>query len=134
MSNDGWTGWIAFAGFVLLIVGAVDVIQGFFAIIEDEYVVATTEGLAIIDVTGWGWLNLLWGALLVLAGLALLGGAGWARWLAIVGVTIGAIAQMGFLANYPQAYPLWNITILALQIIVLYALIAKWEGYKESAT
>lgn len=132
MSNDSWTGWIAFAAFVLMIVGAVDVIQGFFAIIEDDYIVGTPEGLAIIDVTGWGWINLLWGAFLALVGLALLGGAGWARWLAIIGVSLGSVAQMAFLANYPQAYPLWNIAILALQITVLYALVARWQGYKES--
>ncbi|HEU6444364.1 MAG TPA: hypothetical protein VFL61_04830 [Gaiellaceae bacterium] len=132
MTRDGWTGWIAFAAFMLLLVGAVDMIQGVFAIIEDDYIVGTPEGLAIIDVTGWGWLNLVWGGLLFLAGLALLGGAGWARWLAIIGVSVGAVAQMGFLANYPQAYPLWNVAVLALQIIVLYALIARWEPYKES--
>jgi hypothetical protein len=135
-SNDttgsAWTGWIAFAAMVLVIVGAIDVIQGFFAVIEDNYVVATGEGLAIVDVTGWGWFNIFWGALLVLAGLALLGGAGWARWLGIIGVGFGAVAQMGFLANYPQAYPLWNITILTLQIVVLFALVAKWGEYKAS--
>lgn len=131
-SSGAWTGWIAFASIVLVIVGSIDMIQGFFAIIEDDYVAATPEGLAIIDVTGWGWFTLLWGALLLLAGLALLGGAGWARWLAIIGVSFGAIAQMGFLANYPQAYPLWNITILTLQIVVLYALVAKWGEYKAS--
>ncbi len=69
---------------------------------------------------------------LFLVGLALLGGAGWARWLGIIGVSFGAIAQMGFLANYPQAYPLWNITILTLQIVVLYALVAKWGEYKRA--
>ena len=132
-TNDSWgAGWIAFAGIILVIVGAIDVIWGFLAILEDEYVKATPQGLAIIDVTGWGWLTLLWGCLLVLAGIALVGGAGWARWFAIVGASIGAIGQMAYMANYPQAYPLWNITVLALQIIVIYALVAKWEGFKAS--
>ena len=127
-------GWIGFAGMVMIIVGAIDIFQGFFAIIEDEKVVATGKGLAIIDVTGWGWLTLLWGCLIILAGFGLLGGAGWARWLAIFGVSIGAIEQMAFLANYPQAFPLWEITILALYVIVLFALTARWQGYKESMT
>ena len=132
-SNDSWgAGWIAFAGIILVIVGAIDVIWGFLAILEDEYVKATPEGLAIIDVTAWGWLTLLWGCLLVLAGIALVGGAGWARWFAIIGASIGAIGQMAYMANFPEAYPLWNITVLALQIIVIYALVAKWEGYKAS--
>ena len=131
-TSSAWTGWIAFAGMMMLIIGSIDAIQGFFAIIEDNYVAATPEGLAIVDVTAWGWFTLLWGTFLFLVGLALLGGAGWARWLGIIGVSFGAIAQMGFLANYPQAYPLWNITILTLQIVVLYALVAKWGEYKRA--
>jgi hypothetical protein len=131
-SQDAWTGWISFAGIVILIVGAMDVLQGFVAILEDEYVVATREGLAILDVTGWGWATLIWGGLLILAGLGLLGGAGWARWLAIIGVAVNAVQQVAFLANFPQAYPLWNILIVALNIVVLYALTARWHGFKES--
>ena len=131
-SRDSWVGWIVFAGFVLVIVGALDGLQGLVAIIKDDYVVSTPKGLAIVDVTAWGWATLLWGLLLVLAGLGLLGGAGWARWLAIIGVSINAIGQIAFMANYPQAYPLWNILIVALNILVLYALTAHWRGFKES--
>jgi hypothetical protein len=131
-SQDSWSGWIVFAGFVIIIVGAMDVLQGFVGILEDEYVVATAKGLAIVDVTAWGWLTLLWGGVLILAGLALLGGAGWARWLAIIAVAVNAIEQIAFLANYPQAYPLWNILIVTLNILVLYALTARWQGFKQS--
>jgi len=131
-SQDSWSGWIVFAGFLIVIVGAMDVLQGFVGILEDEYVLATPEGLAIVDVTAWGWVTLLWGGLLILAGLALLGGAGWARWLAMIAVAVNAIEQIAFLANYPQAYPLWNILIVTLNILVLYALTARWQGFKQS--
>jgi len=131
-SSDSWTGWIVFAGFVLIIVGAIDALQGLVAIVKDDYVVATPKGVAIVDVTAWGWATLIWGVVLVLAGLGLLGGAGWARWLAIIGVAINAIWQMAFMANYPQAYPLWNVLIVALNIVVLYALTAHWRGFKNS--
>ena len=131
-SSDGWTGWIVFAAFVLIIVGAMDALQGLLAIVKDDYVVATAKGVAIVDVTTWGWTTLLWGVLLVLAGFGLLGGAGWARWLAIIGVAVNAVGQIAFMANYPQAYPLWNILIVALNILVLFALTAHWRGYKDS--
>jgi hypothetical protein len=133
-SRDSWGGWIVFAGFILLIVGAIDALQGLVAIIKDDYVVATAKGVAIFDVTAWGWLTLLWGVLLFFTGLGLLGGAGWARWVAIIGVSLNAIGQMAFMANYPQAYPLWNILIVALNVLVLYALTAHWRGFKESVT
>jgi hypothetical protein len=132
-SQDTWSGWVAFGGWVLVIVGAIDVIQGFFAILEDEKVVATGKGMAIIDVTGWGWLMLLWGTALILIGLALLGGAEWARWVAIVLVTLSAIAQFAYLANFPNLTPVWTAAVLALDVVVLYALIARWEGYRSSA-
>jgi len=131
-SHDAWSGWIAFAGIVIIIVGGMEVLQSFVAILEDEYVVATRKGLAILDVTAWGWATLIWGALLIVAALGLLGGAGWARWLAVIGVAVNAIQQMAFLANYPQAYPLWNLLIVALNIVVLYALTARWRGFTES--
>ena len=132
-AQDSWSGWIVFAAFVIIIVGVMDALQGFLAILEDEYVVATAKGLALLDVTAWGWTSLIWGALLILAGLGLLGGAGWARWLAIFGVAINAVQQVAFLANYPQAYPLWNILIVALNFVVLYALTARWQGFKQAA-
>ena len=130
--DTAWSGWIVFAAFVLMIVGGMDILQGFVAIIKDEYVVATAKGVAILDVTAWGWATLIWGGLLIITGLGLLGAAGWARWLAIIGVSVNAIAQIAFMANYPQAYPLWNILIVALNILVLYALTARWTGFKES--
>ena len=131
-SQDAWSGWIAFAAILIIIVGGMDALQGFVAIIKDEYVVATPKGIALVDITAWGWITLLWGGLLIVAGLGLLSGAGWARWLAIIGVGVNAIQQVAFMANYPQAYPLWNILIVALNVIVLYALTARWEGFKES--
>ena len=131
-SQDAWSGWIAFAGMVIIIVGGMDVLQGFVAILKDDYVVATPKGLAILDVTAWGWATLIWGALLIVAGLGLLGGAGWARWLAIIGVAVNAVGQIAFMANYPQAYPLWNLVIVGLNIVVLYALTARWQGSKEA--
>jgi hypothetical protein len=128
---DSWTGWIVFAGFVLIIIGSIDVLQGLVAIVKDEYVVGTPKGIAIVDVTAWGWATLIWGVLLFFAGLGLLGGAGWARWVSIIGVALNAIGQIGFMANYPQAYPLWNILIVALNILVLFALTAHWRGFKD---
>ena len=68
---------------------------------------------------------LIWGVLLVLAGLGLLSGQGWARWFTIVVVALNFIAQLGFLGN--SQYPLWTITALALNVIVLYALTARWS-------
>lgn len=126
-TKTAWAGWIGFAGCLMVILGAIEAIQGFFALIDDEKIVATGKGLAIIDATGWGWVHLLWGLLILLAGYGLLTAQGWARWFTIFAVGLNAIAQMAFLANYPNAYPLWNVAILGLEVVVLYALTVRWD-------
>jgi hypothetical protein len=125
MNSKSMAGWIGFAGILILIVGAIDFIQGLIALFDDEYYVVTASGFLVVDLTGWGWIMLIWGVLLVLAGLGLLAGQGWARWFTIVVVSLNFIAQLGFLGN--SAYPLWTITALALNVIVLYALTARWS-------
>ena len=75
---------------------------------------------------------LIWGVLLVLAGLGLLAAQGWARWLAIVVVSVNFIAQLGFLGN--SQYPLWSLTAMALYIMVLYALTARWSESESDLT
>ena len=86
---------------------AMDMLQGVVAIFRDAVTsLAMAKGVAILDVTGWGWATLIWGVLLILAGFGLLNAAGWARWLAIIGVSLNAIGQIAFMANYPQAYPI----------------------------
>jgi hypothetical protein len=125
MNSKSMAGWIGFAGILMLIVGSIDFFQGLIALFEDEYFVVTASGFLAVDLTAWGWIMLIWGALLVLAGLGLLGGQGWARWFAIVVVSLNFIAQLGFLGN--SQYPLWSLTVIALNVIVLYALTARWS-------
>ena len=125
MNSKSMAGWIGFAAIVLLIVGAIDFFQGLIAVFEDEYFVPTGSGFLVFDLTAWGWTLMIWGVLLVLAGLGLGAGQGWARWFAIVVVSLNFIAQLGFLGN--TQYPLWSLTVVALNIIVLYALTARWS-------
>jgi hypothetical protein len=124
MNSKSMAGWIGFAGIMLVIVGAIDFFQGLIAIFEDDYFVVTRSGFLAVDLTQWGWIMVIWGVLLVLAGLGLAAGQGWARWFAIVVVSLNFIAQLGFLGN--SQYPLWSLTVIALNIIVLYALTARW--------
>ena len=125
MNSRSMAGWIGFAGILMLIVGGIDFFQGLIALFEDEYYVPTGSGLLVFDLTGWGWTMLIWGALLVLGGFGLIAGQGWARWFTIVVVSVNFIIQLGFLGNTQT--PLWSLTVIALNIIVLYALTARWS-------
>ncbi len=68
---------------------------------------------------------LIWGVLLALVGLALLNGASWARWTAIVFVSVNIFGQLGFLGNTNDT--VWLLITLTLNIIILFALIVRWH-------
>jgi hypothetical protein len=125
MNSRSMAGWIGFAGVVMMILGGINFFQGLIAIFEDEYYVVTQSGFLVFDITAWGWIMLIWGIILVLVGFALVSGQSWARWTTIVVVSLNVFAQLGFLGN--SNYPLWALTALALNIVVLYALIARWD-------
>ena len=67
MNSRSMAGWIGFAGMLMLIIGGIDVFQGLIALFEDEYFAVTPAGFLVIDLTAWGWVLLIWGALLILA-------------------------------------------------------------------
>jgi hypothetical protein len=77
----------------------------------------------------WGWITLFWGIALALAGLALVSGAGWARWFTIVVCILNIVAQLGFVGSAQS--PLWALTVLGLTVVVLYALIVHWKDVRE---
>jgi hypothetical protein len=131
-SRGFWTGWVGFAGVLMVVIGILNFSQGLIAIIRDDYYVLTPEQIIIFDLTTWGWIMLIWGLLLALAGAALVAGRGWARWFAIVVVGLNFIVQLGFVGN--NQYTLWALTVLALNVLVLYALIVRWGDIKETAS
>jgi hypothetical protein len=127
--NNAWAGWIGFAGLLMIVMGAIDFFEGLIAIIRGEYYFVAPSQIIVFDTTTWGWLTLLWGIVILLAGLGLIGGATWARWFSIVVVIVSIIHQLAFVGN--AAYPLWALMVLALSIIILFALTARW-GERET--
>jgi uncharacterized membrane protein (DUF2068 family) len=125
MNEKSMAGWIGFAGIVMLIIGFIDIFQGLIALFEDEYFVVTRAGFLAVDLTAWGWVMIIWGVLLAVGGIGLGAGQTWARWFAIVVVSLNIFAQLGFLGN--SQYPLWALTALTLNVVVLYALTVRWS-------
>ena len=72
----GLAGMVAFAGMMLALVGFFDILQGLTALFNDEYFVVAKGDLLLFDFTTWGVVTLIWGAMLVAAGLGLLSGRG----------------------------------------------------------
>ena len=99
MNSRSMAGWIGFAGILMVLLGGLSIFQGLIALLEDDYYVPTQAGYLVFDITGWGWIMLIWGAVLVLVGFALLNGASWARWVSILLVSVNVFGQLGFLGN-----------------------------------
>jgi hypothetical protein len=120
-----WGGWVGFAGVFMLIMGTVELCEGLIAILRDRYYAQSPQQIVVFDLKTWGWITLIWGIVVGLTGLGLLARQGWARWVAIVVGSLNFIVQLGFVGS--RQYPLWALVALALNVVVLYALIVRWE-------
>ncbi|MFI6650060.1 hypothetical protein ACIBI8_20910 [Streptomyces sp. NPDC050529] len=121
------TGWTAFAGVLMIFGGAMAILQGIAAIAKDDVFVATRNYVFQFNLTGWGWIHLILGILIVLAGCALFTGAVWARVVGVVLAGFGALANFLWLPHYP----LWSIVLIAIDVFIIWALCAgpeKREG------
>jgi hypothetical protein len=123
-------GWVVFAATMLLVIGSIDFFEGLIAVIRKQYYVLTPNQIVVFNMTTWGWLTLLWGIVLFLAGLALWSGAGWARWFTIFVCSINILGQLAWLGS--TAYPLWTLTSIVLGVVVIYALTVRWSGYSDT--
>jgi hypothetical protein len=123
--SSTWTGWISFAGWLMVIIGSIDFFEGLIAVIRGQYYVLTPNQIVVFDLTTWGWIMMIWGIILLIAGFGLLSGQGWARWFTIIAGGLNFLLQLGFVGG--AIYPLWALTGLALTIVVLYALIVHWH-------
>jgi hypothetical protein len=111
-------GTAIFAGIVMVIVGVFHALDGFIAIVEDDYYVVTDNYTYEFDITAWGWIHLVIGIILIAAGLSVFKGFLWARMVGIAAVALSAIANFFFIPYYPFA----SILIIAIDILVIWAL------------
>jgi hypothetical protein len=114
-----WVGWIGFAGVLMVILGAVHAFQGLVGIFKDEYFLVSSNGLALkLDFTAWGWVHLILGVVILVAGLCVMAGQMWARIVGVIVAAVSLLANVAFLA----AYPLWSLIMIALDIVIIMAL------------
>lgn len=119
--TSGWAaGWTTFAALMMIMLGFWHAIAGFAAILEDEFYVIGREYVFQLDVTTWGWIHLILGVVVILAGLALFRAAVWARTVGVILAVVSAIAAFGWLPYYP----VWGSLLIAAAFFVIWALTA----------
>jgi hypothetical protein len=112
-------GLLIFASVLLLVVGFWNVIQGISAIAQSRVFIGGAH-YVFGDLRVWGWIALIFGVLQLVAGVGVLIGNQLARWFGIAVLALNAIDQMFFI----PAYPFWSLTIIAMDVVALYALCA----------
>jgi len=116
---SGWAvGGISFAASLLTLIGTFQIVAGLTAIFNDDFFVATRNYTFDLDTTAWGWVHLLIGVCIVATGFGLFGRRAWAGLTAIFLAMLSALAQFLFIPYYP----FWAITVIALDIWVIWAL------------
>jgi hypothetical protein len=117
-AKEGWAmSGLVFAATMMMIVGAFQFFQGIAAIAKSEFFLVTPSYAFKIDTSVWGWIHLILGAAIAVAGFYLFTGADWARGAAIALAAFSALSQFFFLPYYP----LWAIVIIALDVFVIWA-------------
>ena len=122
-SGTSYSGWAAFAGVIMVVVGSLDALWGLGGILNDDIVVVGGHGAILADITTWGWVHLLLGSAIALTGLGLLVGNEAARWLGILFVAVNAVLQIVW---FPAA-PLWAFLLIILDVTIIYQLTARWN-------
>jgi hypothetical protein len=125
--SSGAVGFAMFAGVMMIMAGIWHAIIGFVGILEDQFFVATPNYLFEFDATTWGWIHLIAGIIVAIAGFGLFSGAVWAR---VVGVVLASLSMILNFAFIPF-YPLWSITIIAVDFGVIWALTAHGRDIVE---
>ena len=95
---SGWAiGWTTFAAFMMIMIGGFHIVAGLVAIVNDEFYAVTKEYVFQFDATSWGWIHLILGIVVMLAGFALFTGAVWARTVGVIMALVSAFVGFAWL-------------------------------------
>jgi hypothetical protein len=128
-AGRAWVRGLAmFAGVVLIVVGIIQALEGLAAVINDKFYLATPNYIFEYDVTAWGWVHMLAGIVLAVAGYGILAGHLWGRVIGIIVALLSAVANFLFIPHYP----VWSILLVTLDVAVIWAL-CVYSSFAEDA-
>lgn len=123
-----WAGWVVFGAMMMILLGTFQAIAGLVALFKETYYAVPSQDLVVsVNYDAWGWAHLIVGLVALAAGVGLMSGAMWARVTGVIVAMVSAIVNLGFLA----AFPLWAITMITLDVLVIYAITAHGRELQE---
>ena len=113
-----WNGMIAFAAFILVLLGGFHVLAGLVALLEDDqYLVGESDLLVQADYRVWGFTHIALALVMMATGYALFFRRHWARVVAVALAYVSALTNLSFLS----ANPPWFTLMIAIDVLVIYA-------------
>jgi hypothetical protein len=101
-----------------MLVGTFQVLEGLVAIINDDFYLTTRNYTFDLDTTAWGWIHLISGVVMLVAGFGLFARSTWAGVFAIVIASLSAVSQFFFIPYYP----LWALLLIGLNAWIIWSL------------
>ena len=126
-----WTGWLAFASLIMILMGALYVAAGFVTLFQSSYYEINTSRLAVDESwTTLAWTQIILGAIVIAAGVALLGGYIWARAIAVL------FAALTIVENFVQiaSSPAWNLLLITLAVVAIFAIVVHGRDGRDAVT
>jgi hypothetical protein len=124
---SGWVGWVYFGGLMMVLLGALHAMAGLVALFKDELYLVGEKNVWVLNITSWGWIHLIAGVVILMAGLAVMSGKMWGR---VIGIVLGILAAVANFAFIP-VYPIWSVIMMTMSILVVYAMVAHGGEAKD---
>jgi hypothetical protein len=118
--NEQRSGWVTFAGVMLLIAGALNVIYGIAAIGDSKFFINDSKYI-LSNLNTWGWITLIIGVIQLFAAFSLWSGNLYGR---IIGIGAAGLSAIGALLSIP-AYPFWSLAIFAIDIVIIHQIATR---------
>ena len=121
--NEQRSGWVTFAGVMLLLVGTLNVIYGIGAISDANFYTSNGTHYVFGTLHTWGWITLILGVIQLTAAFSLFGGGAYGRVIGVVAATLGALGALLAIGTVP----FWSLGVFAICLWVAHGLIVFGE-------
>ena len=118
------------AGMLLGMVAAFEILQGIAAISKDQLYASTRDYVYKVDTTTWGWTHIVLGVLLTVVAIGILAQTSWGQ---VTGLIVAALSTVANFAFLPY-YPVWSLTIIAINILIICALCSLLRADRPAET
>ena len=117
------SGWVLYAGLLILMAGGLNVVSGIAAIDNANFFV-NDQKFVVSDLNTWGWVHLIFGVVLLASAIGIFMRNRLAILVGIAAVLFNAMVQLFFL----PANPWWAVTVFALDMLAMYGLVVQGDA------